>query len=79
MSWMTDNSAVSDAAGYLKTLFDTGECIPVPGVNDPLTGILAERMGFGAIYFSGAAFSASLGIPDIGLFSMTHLKKWLQF
>jgi len=54
--------------------------IPVPGVNDPLTGILAERMGFSAIYFFGAAFSASLGIPDIGLFSMDQLidsVKWI--
>jgi methylisocitrate lyase len=33
-----------------------------------------EREGFGAVYLSGAAFSAgALGIPDIGLFTLDQL------
>jgi methylisocitrate lyase len=43
------------------------ETVAVPGVFCPLVARLAERMGFQAVYLSGAALSASLGLPDIGL------------
>jgi methylisocitrate lyase len=39
----------------------------LPGVFCPLVARLAERQGFRGVYLSGAAFSASLGLPDIGL------------
>ncbi len=45
----------------------------VAGVFNPLSALIAERVGFRALYFSGAAFSASLGIPDIGLFTLDEL------
>ena len=41
--------------------------VPVPGVFNPLVARLAERIGFRAVYLSGAALSAALGLPDIGL------------
>ena len=80
MSWMTDDRTANDPVSDLKNLLQSGVAIPTPGVNDPLTAILADRMGFRCIYFSGAAFSASLGIPDIGLFSVDQLidsVKWI--
>ncbi len=43
------------------------ETIAVPGAFCPLVARLAERMGFQAVYLSGAALSAGLGLPDIGL------------
>ena len=45
----------------------SAETIAVPGVFCPLVARLAERMGFAAVYLSGAALSAGLGLPDIGL------------
>jgi methylisocitrate lyase len=39
----------------------------LPGVFSPLVARLAERTGFQAVYLSGAALSASLGLPDVGL------------
>lgn len=41
--------------------------IPVPGVFCPLVARLAEKVGYQAVYLSGAALSASLGLPDVGL------------
>ncbi|CAI7989660.1 2-methylisocitrate lyase [Geodia barretti] len=38
-----------------------------------MTAMIARKVGFDALYFSGAAFSASLGIPDIGLFTLAEL------
>lgn len=47
--------------------------IPVPGVFSPSTALLAEEVGFKALYFSGAAFSGLLGLPDLGVVTMTEV------
>jgi len=48
--------------------------IAVVGAPFPLAARLVEREGFAAAYLSGAAFSAgTLGVPDIGLFSLEQL------
>src|SRR5690242_2877993 len=46
--------------------------LQVPGVFNPLVARLAERSGFQAVYLSGAALSASAGLPDVGLLSVTE-------
>src|SRR6516164_96937 len=46
------------------------ETIAIPGVFNALVGRMAERQGFRAIYLSGAALSASLALPDVGLVSL---------
>jgi methylisocitrate lyase len=48
------------------------ETIALPGVFCPLVAKMAERLGFRAIYLSGAALSATLGLPDIGLVTLTE-------
>lgn len=57
----------------LRRLMSEDGAIPVAGVFNPLSALIAEQVGFKALYFSGAAFSASLGIPDIGLFTLDEL------
>ena len=57
----------------LRRLMNGDGALPVAGVFNPLSALIAERVGFRALYFSGAAFSASLGIPDIGLFTLDEL------
>lgn len=53
--------------------------IQVPGAPMALFGRLIERMGFQATYLSGAAFSAgTLGLPDIGFFTLTELAESLR-
>lgn len=64
---------VNDAAIRLRERIRE-DCIPVPGAPFPLAMRLIEAMGFPAAYLSGAAFSAGqLGLPDIGLFTLTEL------
>src|SRR5438128_1699219 len=46
--------------------------LQVPGVFSPLVARMAERLGFHAVYLSGAALSASLGLPDVGLVTITE-------
>jgi methylisocitrate lyase len=48
--------------------------IQVPGATNALLARLIERLGFEAIYLSGAALSAgTLGLPDVGLFTLSEL------
>jgi methylisocitrate lyase len=54
--------------------------IQVPGAPNALMGRLIEEMGFSAMYLSGAAFSAGVvGMPDIGLFTLTELVQQVQY
>jgi methylisocitrate lyase len=54
--------------------------IQVPGAPNALMGRLIEEMGFPAMYLSGAAFSAGVvGMPDIGLFTLTELVQQTQY
>lgn len=51
----------------------------VPGVFNALTAILAEKMGFKAVYVSGAAVTASLGLPDLGIITMDEMVKIVSY
>lgn len=48
------------------------QTIAVPGVFNALVAKMAERTGFSAVYLSGAALSASFGLPDVGLLTLTE-------
>ena len=65
MTWMLEQASEQSHALRLRELLDSGEPLSVPGVFNPMTAMIARKVGFDALYFSGAAFSASLGIPDI--------------
>ena len=61
-----------------ETIADSA--IQVPGAPNALMGRLIEDMGFSAMYLSGAALSAGVvGMPDIGLFTLTELVQHLQY
>src|SRR5947209_8199011 len=46
--------------------------IAVPGVFNALVARMAERAGFRAVYLSGAALSATAGVPDVGLLTLSE-------
>lgn len=48
------------------------QSIAVPGVFNSLAAKMAERIGFRAVYLSGAALSAGYGVPDVGLVTLTE-------
>ncbi|WGW10982.1 methylisocitrate lyase [Saxibacter everestensis] len=44
-----------------------------PGAINPLTAQLIEQLGFDGVYISGGAFSAAMGVPDIGLTTLSEV------
>ena len=51
----------------------SGEFLRVPGAFNPLSARLIQDKGFDGVYISGAVISADLGLPDIGLTTLTEV------
>ncbi len=45
------------------------------GAHDGMSAILAKRAGFEALYLSGAALSASMALPDLGLLTLDDVTR----
>lgn len=51
----------------------SGRIQRMPGAFNPLSAKLIEREGFDGVYISGAVIAADLGLPDIGLTTLTEV------
>ncbi|WP_109829431.1 methylisocitrate lyase [Reichenbachiella versicolor] len=60
----------------LRSKIDSGKILQFPGAFNALVGMMIEQSGFDGVYMSGAVISNSLGLPDIGLTTLTEV---LQF
>ncbi len=49
------------------------EFLTVPGVYDAFSALVAQKVGFKAVYLSGAALTSSMGLPDLGLITLDEL------
>jgi len=59
-------------AGFRRDLA-SGRLLRFPGAFNPLSARLIEAKGFEGVYISGAVLSADLGLPDIGLTTLTEV------
>lgn len=57
----------------LRELFKRKKLLVAPGCFDGLSARLVEEAGFEAAYLSGGAVARSMGIPDIGLVTMSEV------
>src|SRR5512145_2667933 len=56
----------------LRKLLQRDKLLVAPGCFDDLSARLVEQAGFEAAYLSGGAVARSMGIPDIGLVTMSE-------
>ncbi|WP_064076169.1 methylisocitrate lyase [Prescottella equi] len=74
---MTGLIAATTSAADKRTAFRaglaSGKIQRLPGAINPLTAKLIQEIGFEGVYVSGGAFSAGLGLPDIGLTTLTEV------
>ena len=73
MTWLTNDSSEPPAGERLARLWREPGILPIPGAHHALAAILAQRAGFKALYLSGAAISASLGLADLGILGIDEL------
>lgn len=57
----------------LWKMIQSGKIVLAPGVFSPAVAQLAEKIGFKAVYFSGAGFSNLLGLPDLGVITLSEV------
>lgn len=66
-------SAPADKRRAFRRALDSGRLVRFPGAFSPLVAKLIAEIGFDGVYVSGAVLSADLGLPDIGLTTLTEV------
>jgi methylisocitrate lyase len=56
-----------------RAALDSGRLLRFPGAFNPLSANLIQEKGFEGVYISGAVLAADLGLPDIGLTTLTEV------
>jgi methylisocitrate lyase len=57
----------------LRERLASGDLLRFPGAFNPLSAKLIQDKGFDGVYISGAVISADLGLPDIGLTTLSEV------
>jgi len=74
MTWLNNDGSDSTPPGeWLAELWRGPGILRIPGAHHALAGLLAKRAGFKALYLSGAALSASLGLADLGILGLDEV------
>jgi len=73
MTSLTPPESGAPAGDRLWQLLSRPGILCVPGAHNGLSGLLAKRAGFEALYLSGAALTASMGLPDLGIIEQGEL------
>jgi methylisocitrate lyase len=63
----------ADKRATLRAALASGELLRFPGAFNPLSARLIEEKGLEGVYISGAVISADLGLPDIGLTTLSEV------
>jgi methylisocitrate lyase len=70
---LQDRTSVADKRAAFRAGLASGKLLRFPGAFSPLSAMLIARHGFDGVYISGAVLSADLGLPDIGLTTLTEV------
>jgi methylisocitrate lyase len=58
------------AGERFRALVERGGILQIPGAHNGMAALQAKAAGFEALYLSGAAMSASMGLPDLGVITV---------
>ncbi len=62
------------AGARLRNVIESGAFVAAPGVYDLISALIADRMGFEALYVTGyGTVASSLGLPDAGLATYSQM------
>ena len=68
----------ADKRAAFRAALATGELLRFPGAFNPLSARLIADKGFEGVYISGAVIAADLGLPDIGLTTLSEVAQRAQ-
>jgi methylisocitrate lyase len=61
------------AGARFRALLERPGILQMPGTHNGLAALQARQAGFEALYLSGAAMSASMGLPDLGVITVEEV------
>ena len=67
---LAENMPVQPAGERFRALVERGGILQLPGAYNGLSALQAKAAGFEGLYLSGAAMSASMGLPDLGVMTI---------
>ncbi len=71
MPYVIADDLPEEPAGLrFRRLLDQPEILQMPGAHLGIAALLAKKQGFQALYMSGAAMSATMGLPDLGMITV---------
>ncbi len=74
MSWLIDQELSQQELSdrFRKQMLEPS-ILQIPGAYDGLSSLIAKEIGFKVLYLSGAAYTASRGLPDLGMIHSEEL------
>jgi methylisocitrate lyase len=72
------NVSSMPAGARLRQLIARAEILQMPGAHNGMAAIQARDAGFEALYLSGAAMSASMGLPDLGIITVDDVAFFIR-
>ncbi|MFK3937885.1 methylisocitrate lyase [Alkalihalobacillus sp. NPDC078783] len=74
MAWIVDQPRTQkELAEEFASLVTANSILQIPGAHDPMAGLMAKESGFHSLYLSGAAYTASRGLPDLGFITSNEV------
>ena len=74
MSYLVAADIPAEPAGVrFRTLLERGGILQIPGAHNGMAALQARAAGFEAAYLSGAAMTASMGLPDLGMITVDEV------
>jgi len=74
MTYLVADDLPSEPAGVrFRRLVERGGIARLPGAHNGMAAIQASRAGFEGLYLSGAAMTASMGVPDLGMITVDEV------
>ena len=71
MPYVIADDLPGEPAGLrFRRLLDRPQILQMPGAHLGIAALLAKKAGFEALYMSGAAMSATMGLPDLGMITV---------
>lgn len=68
--WLNGAESPAQLTAEFRSVIGSGKATAVAGAWDGISAVLAKKAGFKALYLSGAALSASMALPDLGLLTL---------
>jgi len=79
MPYLVGADLAAEPAGMrLRRLLERPGILPMPGAHNGMAALQARDAGFEALYLSGAAMTASMGLPDLGMITVDEVAFFIR-